>query len=93
MDGFGSSNIPKWDDDNIPVNVKSVNNYYVPDDNSFGTNPGEEKIEIDNPSKTKGKNIAKPESDHRSIDQDMQHEVSKEIQDKIKSLDSKKPKN
>jgi hypothetical protein len=81
---------PMWDTDNISENVKSVNNYFIPDHSPGGATIGGEEIEIDNPTKTKGKNIPRAKSTHTSIDQDMQHEVSKEIINKISELNKSK---
>ncbi len=83
---------PSWDTDNISSNVKSVNNYFVPDKSLLGSNPGGEEIEIDDPKQTTGKNIPKPNSTHTSIDQDMQNDVSKEILNKVSDLDKAKRK-
>jgi RHS repeat-associated protein len=58
-----------YDDDNIPSNVKSIVNYYVKNDGVFGSSIGGEKIEVNDPSKTKGINVP-VNSTHTKIDND-----------------------
>jgi RHS repeat-associated protein len=58
-----------YDDDNIPSNVKSIVNYYVQNDGIFGSSVGGEKIEVDDPLKTKGINVP-VNSSHIKIDND-----------------------